>query len=211
MKRPPFWLAISAIALAVIAAALTALVMVPIWLHPQLPNTEISKVTDVEKRIALQQAQSQLQNETRATLLQSFAGLVLVAGALTTWRQVNINRHGQITERITRAVDQLAGDRMDVRVGGIFALERVALNSAEDRHIVTAIIATFVRTQAPWTTPPPKRPPAPTRPHRRRPAMGRDPRRRRPKRPLRHRQTPTPDPELATVPVLQRPEPRTNG
>jgi hypothetical protein len=153
MKRPPFWLTIGALALVAIAAALTTLVIVPIWLHPQLPATELSQVTDAEKRVALQQAQAQLQNETRATLLQGFAGLVLVAGALATWRQVNINRHGQITERITRAVDQLAGNRMDVRVGGIFALERVALNSAEDRNFVTAIITAFVRTQAPWTAP----------------------------------------------------------
>ena len=153
MSRPPFWIAISATTLAVIAAAFAALLVVPVWLHPPLSNAVLSNVTDAEKRVTLQQAQAQLQNETRATLLQGFAGLVLVVGAFATWRQVNISRHGQITERITRAVDQLAGARMDVRVGGIYALERVAMNSAEDRNSVTAILSAFVRTQVPWTAP----------------------------------------------------------
>src|SRR3712207_7473918 len=55
-------------------------------------------------------------SNARSTLLQGFAGLVLVLGAAATWRQVQINRHGQITERMTRAVDQLASESIDVRL-----------------------------------------------------------------------------------------------
>jgi hypothetical protein len=155
MRRPRSWFVISAVVLVAVAAAFAAVLVVPVWLHPALSSTDLSGIADAEKRVALQQAQAQLQNETRTTLLQGLAGLVLVAGAFATWRQVQISRHGQITERVTKAVDQLAGARMDVRVGGIYALERVAKDSPEDRNAVVSILSAFVRTQSPWTAPKP--------------------------------------------------------
>jgi hypothetical protein len=126
------------------------MVVAPVLLHPPLSAADLAAVSDPEHRVALRQAQAQLQNEARATLLQGLGGLILVVGALATWRQVQISRHGQLTERLTRAVDQLGGTRMDVRVGAIYALERVAMNSVDDRKAVTAILSAFVRTQSPW-------------------------------------------------------------
>jgi hypothetical protein len=140
------------VGVAVVAtAALAALLVVPVWLHPALTEVELSGVADAPTRVSLRQAQAQLQNEARTTLLQALGGLIFVAGAFATWRQVQISRHSQITERISRAVEQLAGDRMDVRTGGIYALERVANNSAEDQNTVVSILSTFVRTQVPWS------------------------------------------------------------
>jgi Pentapeptide repeats (8 copies) len=80
---------------------------------------------------------------------------VVAIGAFATWRQVQISRRSQITERLTRAVDQIAGPSMDVRIGGIYALERVAKNSLEDRHAVTDILAAFIRTHAARADPTP--------------------------------------------------------
>jgi hypothetical protein len=62
---------------------------------------------------------------------------------------VRIARHGHITDRITKAVDQLGEDTVDVRLGGLYALERVAKDSYEDRATVAAILVAFVRTHAP--------------------------------------------------------------
>jgi hypothetical protein len=132
-------------------AALTALLFLAITpglLHPGLSDTQLDGVSDAEKRIALQQAQAKLQEDARSTLLQSLGGLVLIAGAVATWRQLQINRHGQITERITRAVDQIGSANVDVRVGGVYALKRVAKNSAEDRSAITTILATYVQAHA---------------------------------------------------------------
>jgi hypothetical protein len=130
-------------------AGIVALVLAPAWLHPALTESELRGVADAEKRITLQQKQSELQNNARATLLQGLAGLVVVAGAAATWQQVRIARHGHITDRITKAVDQLGEDTVDVRLGGLYALERVAQDSYEDRATVTAILVAFVRTHAP--------------------------------------------------------------
>ena len=152
MQRPSPWL-LAVLGVVAVAVAITILLWAPVWVHPPLSRTDVRGISSSQERIALQQAQGNLQDETRAVLLQAFGGLVLIGGAFGTWRQVQISRHGQITERITRAVDQLAGPSMDVRIGGIYALQRVARNSVEDRQAVTGILAAFVRTHAPWTAP----------------------------------------------------------
>lgn len=61
--------------------------------------------------------------------------------------QLAILREGQITERYTRAVDQLGSDKPDVRLGAIYALERVALGS--DLPVVE-ILTAYVQGHAPW-------------------------------------------------------------
>ena len=113
-------------------------------------------------RIQLQQAQAQLQNNARSTLLQAIAGLLVVAGAIATWRQVPVNRDGQITERFTRAIDQVGSDNPDVRIGGIYALERIARNSPQDRNTIQYILGAFIRNHAAWPVGAPDGPQHPT-------------------------------------------------
>jgi len=153
LRRLPYWFA-GTLAAAAVLLAFIALIFIPLLLHPNLSNAELRGVADAQTRITLQQAQAQLQNNARSTLLQGFAGLILVAGAVATWRQVQISRHGQITDRMTRAIDQMASDNIHVRIGGMYALERLAKDSDEDRQTITRILTAFIRTRAPWTTPP---------------------------------------------------------
>jgi uncharacterized protein YjbI with pentapeptide repeats len=96
------------------------------------------------------------ENDARTTLLQGVAGLVLVVGAGATWRQLQINREGQITERFNKAIDHLGesgDDKIDVRLGGIYALERIANNSKDDRASIAEILTAYVRGHAAWTRP----------------------------------------------------------
>jgi uncharacterized protein YjbI with pentapeptide repeats len=90
------------------------------------------------------------QNEVRTTLLQGLAGIVLLVGVYFTWRQLHTAREGQITERYTRAIDQLGHSELDVRLGGIYALERIAKDSPADRRTIAEVLTAFIRTHAPW-------------------------------------------------------------
>src|SRR5262249_20414323 len=54
---------------------------------------------------------------------------------------------------MTRAIDQMASDNIHVRIGGLYALERLAKDSDEDRQTITRILTAFIRTRAPWTAP----------------------------------------------------------
>lgn len=90
------------------------------------------------------------ENDVRTTLLQGVGGLLLVAGAIATWRQLHVNCEGQVTERFTRAIDQLGSDKVAVRIGAIYGLERIAKDSARDHGVVMEILTAFIRTNAPW-------------------------------------------------------------
>jgi uncharacterized protein YjbI with pentapeptide repeats len=55
----------------------------------------------------------------------------------------------QITERFTKAIEQLGSDNRAIRLGGIYALERIARDSEADHWPVMEVLTTFVREQAP--------------------------------------------------------------
>jgi uncharacterized protein YjbI with pentapeptide repeats len=87
-----------------------------------------------------------LQNQVRTTLLQALGGGFLVATALLTWRQIQVNREGQVTERFSRAIDHLGTDgKLDIRLGGIYALERIANDSLRDHGPVVEVLSAYIR------------------------------------------------------------------
>lgn len=104
-------------------------------------------------------------NNVRTTLLQAIGGAVVLFGAYATWRQLrvsqdglNATREGNVTDRFSRAVEQLGSDKLDVRIGGIYALWRIADHSARDHEAVVSIMAAYLRTHLPW---PPQEPGTP--------------------------------------------------
>jgi hypothetical protein len=89
------------------------------------------------ERLRLQNERLKLRNDVRTTMLQAMGGAFFLVTALLTWRQLQLNREGQITERFTRAIDQLGSDdKLDVRLGGIYALERIANDSSTERGAI---------------------------------------------------------------------------
>ena len=92
------------------------------------------------------------QDAARGRLLTLGAGL-LAAGALVfTARNFTLSREGQVTDRYTKAVEQLGSDKLDVRIGGIYALERIARDSAKDHPTVMEVLTAFIRdhSREPW-------------------------------------------------------------
>jgi hypothetical protein len=88
----------------------------------------------------------------RGRLLTLGAGL-LAAGALVfTARNFILSREGQVTDRYTKAVEQLGSKELDVRIGGIYALERIARDSDKDHPTVMEVLTAFIRehSREPW-------------------------------------------------------------
>jgi hypothetical protein len=73
----------------------------------------------------------------------------VLAGVFFTWRQLQVSRQGQVTDRYTKAIDQLGQAGLEVRVGGIYALERIARDSLTDRLTIAEVLTTFIRLHAP--------------------------------------------------------------
>ncbi|MEU6933356.1 pentapeptide repeat-containing protein [Streptomyces sp. NPDC046374] len=106
-------------------------------------------------------------NAVRTTLLQVVGGLVVLFGAYATWRQLRVSQdglratqEGYVTDRFSRAVDQLGSDKPDVRIGGLHALWRIAEHSARDREAIISIQAAYLRTHLPWPPAGPESPAA---------------------------------------------------
>jgi Pentapeptide repeats (8 copies) len=65
-----------------------------------------------------------------------------------------LTERGQITDRFTRAIDQLGktdgeGNRLfEIRIGGIYALERIARESEEDHWPIMEVLTAYVRQHA---------------------------------------------------------------
>ena len=73
-----------------------------------------------------------------------------------TQRTLELTEQGQITERFTRAIDQLGATddkqtpRLEIRLGGIYALERIARDSSErDYSTVMEVLTAYVRENTP--------------------------------------------------------------
>jgi len=139
-KRPLVW----GIALALVAAVLAAW-KVPIW---QLESRTGSLAPD---------RYLELENSYRATIVQALAGVALLVTIYLTWRrvaateqQVEVAREEQITERFTRAIEQLGSGKLEVRLGGIYALERIARDSERDHWPVMEVLTAYVRENAYW-------------------------------------------------------------
>ena len=95
----------------------------------------------------------------QVTLVQIITGLLVLAGLYWTSRRVlaaeenvRVVEEGHITERFTRAIEQLGqegDDKMAIRLGGIYALERIAKDSEKDHGPIMEVLTAYVRERAP--------------------------------------------------------------
>ena len=94
-------------------------------------------------------------DNARGRLLTLGAGLFAAGALVFTARNFTLSREGQVTDRYTKAIEQLGSDKLDVRIGGIYALERVARDSARDHPTVMEVLTAFIREHSREQWPPP--------------------------------------------------------
>jgi uncharacterized protein YjbI with pentapeptide repeats len=81
----------------------------------------------------------------RGAIIQLFGGFVLIAGLYFTARGFQLTREGHLTDRYSQAIEHIGHDKMDVRIGGIYELERLTRDSAADAGTVIDVLIAFVR------------------------------------------------------------------
>lgn len=72
-------------------------------------------------------------------------GSAVLLAAYFGWKRLEVNQEGQITERFTRAIDQLGSEKLEIKLGGIYALERIAKDSPKDYQTIMEVLATYAR------------------------------------------------------------------
>ncbi len=99
---------------------------------------------------------------TRAGLMAGTGGLLaLLSAGVGLWltrrtheETLRLQTEGQVTDRYTKAIEQIGEpdpEKVAVRLGGIYALERIAVDSARDHSTVVEVLSAFVleRTHTP--------------------------------------------------------------
>jgi hypothetical protein len=130
----------------------TLIIYLLIWYGPDvIARHDVGNVTGPLRVLRLQQAR----DAARGRLLTLGAGIFAAGALIFTARNFTLARHqlevsrqtieltdqaqrrtlelteqGQVTDRYTKAIEQLGSDKLDVRIGGIYALERIARDSA---------------------------------------------------------------------------------
>jgi hypothetical protein len=140
------------------------LLLLAIWKVPQWQAARWEGRIQEAKEIA------KLENDTRTTLIQAIGGAVVLIGLWVAWHNMGLaakniqvteetalrtfknTREGQITDRFTKAIAQLGEDgatKLAIRLGGIYALERIAKDSERDHWPIMEILTAYVREHAP--------------------------------------------------------------
>jgi uncharacterized protein YjbI with pentapeptide repeats len=104
----------------------------------KLPQWQVAVVPEAKDRI-------DLESKSRQTIAQIVGGAVLLVGLYFTSQTLRTTQEGQITDRFTKAITQLGDNNLAVRLGGIYALERLAKDSASDHWSVMEVLTAFVR------------------------------------------------------------------
>lgn len=82
-----------------------------------------------------------------------FTGLSLGGQLQATQQQLGISQQGEVTDRYNAAIANLGSrSSVDIRLGGIYALQRLAKDSPRDQPTIVAVLCAFARDQDRATT-----------------------------------------------------------
>ena len=158
MTEPPTARRRAARAAAGLLAALGAVgSAVVVW---KGPAWQLAAWNDLLSRRDLLRAE----NELRQTALLGVLALGLAVWLFLGWRRARAAEDaarataqllaaaeaGRRTERLSRALEQLAHHEAQVRLGAVYVLEGLARESADLHWPVTEVLCAFVRERAPW-------------------------------------------------------------
>ena len=142
------------ISTALVLLGIVAVVLIVWWIPKRRVRSLVA--TDPARRV-------EIENELRKTSIQGAGGAALLCGLVFTWLQFNVARQeaaqGQaarteelalarrstIADRFSRAVDQLADQRLTVQLGGVYSLQELAWEDQEYRLVVTSVLSSYIR------------------------------------------------------------------
>lgn len=127
-------------------------------------SVKIVKASSIDERLKLEKDvvgfekdKTIIQNGAYTNLVQALGGLVL---SMTAWvgyqnfrvgeKNLKVSEDKQVTERFSKSIEHLGNiNQIDIRLGGIYALEQIAIDSAKYHWTIVEILSAFIREKCP--------------------------------------------------------------
>jgi hypothetical protein len=142
------WFAGQPLVLKIVLGGLGALLLLGLlwilWLRKYLEWQNV-KSLEIKERVGLK-------IEFIKTAAQVLGGAFFLVTIYVAWQNLVVSQEKHKTDLFTKAIEQLGNDKqIEVRLGGIYALERIARDSEKDHGPIMEVLTAFVREKAPWT------------------------------------------------------------
>lgn len=148
------------------AGAAALLVILVVLTVAVLPNLLLDRDLSEDAARLTPADLAKARNDIRGTLLQAIGGLLLVAGAVTAFlqlklgreqmlsaqhtsaRELELSRSAHLSETFTKAVEHLADEKPEIRIGACLALGHIAADPAWRMDVVN-LLCSWIRQQHP--------------------------------------------------------------
>ena len=120
---------------------------IPVWQIKSVPTTNINSTLPTSSLSFKERAD--LENSYRGTLVQAFGELFFIVTSSLTLKNIKVSEDKQVTERFSKSVEMLGAEKLEVRLGGIYMLERISKDSSVDYSTVMEVLTAFVREKSP--------------------------------------------------------------
>jgi uncharacterized protein YjbI with pentapeptide repeats len=124
--------------------ALGVIVLPRVLNSPEPTAKDLSLLTPDQRVTAITQI-AQARNAVRTSLIQAVGGTAFLLAGFFAWRQLLQARQGQQTERFSRSIEQIASEKEDVRLGGVYSLGQLSKDKLYTKPVAEVLVA-FLRT-----------------------------------------------------------------
>ena len=122
------------------------LLIFPFWLFQQIPGLFAREDKD-SRTFAIDVVKTIISAlGLIATLL---AGIGLFVNYLNSQAEIQLTQQRLITERFSKAVEQIGNNKEEVVIGGIYSLERIAKDSPKDQWTIMEVLTSYIRKNSP--------------------------------------------------------------
>ncbi|WP_049898437.1 pentapeptide repeat-containing protein, partial [Microcystis aeruginosa] len=122
------------------------LLIFPFWLFQQIPGLFAREDKD-SRTFAIDVVKTII--SALGLIATLFAGIGLFVNYLNSQAEIQLTQQRLITERFSKAVEQIGNPKEEVVIGGIYSLERIAKDSPKDQWTIMEVLTSYIRKNSP--------------------------------------------------------------
>ncbi|GCA72090.1 secreted effector protein PipB2 [Microcystis aeruginosa NIES-2519] len=122
------------------------LLIFPFWLFQQIPGLFASEDKD-SRTFAIDVVKTII--SALGLIATLSAGIGLFVNYRNSQAEMRLTQERLITERFSKAVEQIGNPKEEVVIGGIYSLERIAKDSPKDQWTIMEVLTSYIRKNSP--------------------------------------------------------------